>query len=175
MTSFQELFDGDMIRYGQNGAGRYIKNLLKYYRRAQTCNRKLLTIYYKSIYHHLCRKRGIENPSSVAIDKGLYLGHAYNITINPNAVIGKNCNIHKGVVIGQTNRGPKKGTPSIGDCVWIGINSAIVGGITIADDVLIAPNTYVNCDIPSHSVVYGNPCIIKPRENATENYINNKA
>ena len=59
--------------------------------------------------------------------------------------------------------------------MWIGINAAIVGGIIIGDDVLIAPNSYANCDIPSHSIVYGNPCIIKSRENATEGYVNHKA
>ena len=43
------------------------------------------------------------------------------------------------------------------------------------DDIYaFAPNTFVNCDIPSHSVVFGNPCIIKYRDNATENYINRK-
>lgn len=101
------------------------------------------------------------------------MGHAYNITINPHAVIGSNCNIHKGVVIGQTNRGIKKGVPTIGNCVWIGINAAIGGGIKIGDDVLIAPNSFVNIDVPSHSVVFGNPCIIKHREWATEGYIDN--
>lgn len=54
------------------------------------------------------------------------------------------------------------------------INAAIVGNITISDDVLIAPNSYVNCDVPSHSIVFGNPYIIKHRENATEGYINRK-
>ena len=102
------------------------------------------------------------------------MGHAYNITINPDAQIGNNCNIHKGVVIGQTNRGKRKGTPIVGNRVWIGINAAIVGNITIGDDVLIAPNSFVNVDVPSHSVVYGNPCIIKHRDNATEGYINNE-
>ena len=108
------------------------------------------------------------------IGGGIYLGHAYNITINPNTRIGRNCNIHKGVVIGQENRGVRKGVPTIGNEVWIGINAAIVGNITIGDDVLIAPNTYVNRDIPSHSVVYGNPCIIKHRDCATEDYVSNK-
>ena len=65
-------------------------------------------------------------------------------------------------------------TPVIGNEVWIGINAAIVGKITIGDDVLIAPNSYVNCDVPSHSIVFGNPCIIKHRENATEGYINRR-
>lgn len=104
---------------------------------------------------------------------GLYLGHAYNITINSNAKIGRNCNIHKGVVIGQANRGSRKGYPTIGDRVWIGINSAIVGNVNIGDDVMIAPNSFVNVDIPSHSVVFGNPCIIQHRDWATEEYVNN--
>ena len=104
---------------------------------------------------------------------GIYIGHAYNITINCRAKIGRNCNIHKGVVIGQVNRGPRKGYPTIGDRVWIGINSAIVGKVTIGDDVLIAPNSFVNIDIPSHSVVFGNPCVIKHRDWATEDYVNN--
>ena len=71
------------------------------------------------------------------------------------------------------NRGKRKGYPTIGDRVWIGINSAIVGKVTIGDDVLIAPNSFVNIDIPSHSVVFGNPCIIKHRDRATEGYVNN--
>ena len=36
---------------------------------------------------------------------------------------------------------------------------------------MIAPNTFVNCDIPSHSVVIGSPCKVIPRENATKEYI----
>lgn len=31
------------------------------------------------------------------------------VTINPQAVIGNNCNIHKGVTIGQENRGKGRG------------------------------------------------------------------
>lgn len=90
------------------------------------------------------------------------------------AILGNNINIHRGVLIGQTNRGGRRGAPVIGNEVWIGINAAIVGNITIGDDVLVAPNSYVNCDVPSHSIVFGNPCIIKHRENATEGYINRK-
>lgn len=70
--------------------------------------------------------------------------------------------------------GGRQRTPVIGNEVWIGINAAIVGKVTIGDDVLIAPNSYVNCDVPSHSIVFGNPCIIKHRENATEGYINRR-
>ena len=81
--------------------------------------------------------------------------------------------MHKGCTIGQENRGKRKGTPTIGDNVYIGINAVVSGKITIGDDVLIGPNCHVNCDIPSHSVVFGNPCIIKHRDNATEGYVDN--
>lgn len=39
---------------------------------------------------------------------------------------------------------------------------------------MIAPNSYVNFDVPSHSIAIGNPCIIKHKENATEGYIDRK-
>lgn len=70
--------------------------------------------------------------------------------------------------------GGRQGAPVIGNEVWIGINAAIVGKVTIGDDVLIAPNSYVNCDVPSNSIVFGNPCIIKHKENATEGYIDRR-
>lgn len=37
---------------------------------------------------------------------------------------------------------------------------------------MIAPNTFVDRDAPSHCIVIGNPCKIIPRENATGQYIN---
>lgn len=51
------------------------------------------------------------------------------------------------------------------------VNAVVVGRIVIGDDVLIAPNAYVNFDVPSHSVVVGNPGKIISRENVTEGYI----
>lgn len=117
---------------------------------------------------------GCEIHPASDIGPGLYIGHPWNITINGKVKIGANCNIHKNVTIGQESRGKRKGAPIIGDCVWIGINATIVGKITIGNDVMIAPNSFVNCDVPSHSIVYGNPCMIKPKINATEGYINNR-
>ena len=86
-------------------------------------------------------------------------------------IIGDNCTIYPGVIIGMEFRGKRIGNPIIGNNVWIGPNAVIVGDVTIGDDVLLAPLTYVNFDVPSHSVVLGNPGVIKPKENATEKYI----
>ena len=142
-------------------------------RKLQTSRNKILLSWHKFAYSQLKKSRNIELSYRTEIGKGLYLGHAFGIVVNPAAKIGENVNLHKGVTIGQENRGPRKGAPTIGNKVWIGINATVVGRITIGDDVLIAPNSFVNCDVPSHSVVFGNPCIIKHRDNATEDYINN--
>src|SRR5690606_24072101 len=107
------------------------------------------------------------------IGGGLYLGHWGAIVINPKAKIGKNCNLAQGVTIGQTNRGESAGVPVIGDNVWIGANAVIVGGITIGNNVMIAPNSYVNRSVASNSIVVGNPMSTKESENAVEGYINN--
>lgn len=120
---------------------------------------------------HMQTKYGLEMGRGNNIDPGLYLGHAYGITVNPHAKIGKNCNLHKGCTVGQENRGQRKGAPVIGERVWIGSNATVVGAITIGDDVMIAPNSYVNQDIPSHSIAVGSPCRIIAREKATESYI----
>ena len=173
MDSFKKMYDSDMYRYGPNGARRYMRKFSYYFRKSATCKNKILKSYYRFMFRSICAKHGLEIPAQANIGKGLYIGHPYNITINPDAVLGENINIHKGVTIGQENRGVRKGAPTIGNQVWIGINATIVGNITIGNDVLIAPNSYVNCNVPSHSVVIGNPCKIIPRENATEEYINN--
>lgn len=156
----------------KRNAGGYQLRFLHVLRIVQSSNSKLVKLFCKLILRRYRRKYGLEIYPETKIGKGLYLGHAFNITVNSKAVIGDYCNLHKGVVIGQENRGKRKGCPKLGNRVWVGINSAIVGNITIGDDVLIAPCSYVNCDVPSHSIVFGNPCIIKHREHATEHYIN---
>lgn len=118
----------------------------------------------------VARKYGLEILSD-DIGPGLYLGHAHNINVSPLAKIGKNCNLNKGYTIGRENRGKRIGAPTLGDGVWVGSNSMVVGNIHIGNDVLIAPNAYVNFDVPEHSIVIGNPAKIIKKENATDSYI----
>lgn len=169
----EKLLKQDIVRY-KNSAGGKMPFFQKALRKFQDSGNFLLRLFWRVIYKFSSKKNQIEISPFTKIGGGLYLGHPYSITINPRTTIGKNCNIHRGVLIGQENRGCRKGVPTVGDCVWIGINAAVVGSVNIGDDVLIAPNSYVNCDVPSHSVVFGNPCIIKRKDCATENYINNK-
>ena len=46
--------------------------------------------------------------------------------------------------------------------------------IKVGNNVLIAPNVYLNTDVPDNSVVVGNPAQIISKLNATEDYINHK-
>lgn len=134
-------------------------------------NKQKETILRRFLLYRFSRKFGLEISPHANIGKGFYLGHPYNITVAEGVKIGENVNLHKGCTIGRTNRG-NAGVPKIGNKVFVGINSTIVGNITVGDDVIIAPNSYVNVDVPSHSVVIGNPAIIHYKDNATEGYVN---
>lgn len=80
----------------------------------------------------------------------------------------------QGVTLAQSNRGNKKGAPTLGNEVWIGANAVVVGRINIGNNVLIAPNSYVNTDVPDDCLVMGNPAQIIPQKEATSCYINHK-
>lgn len=123
-----EAFEYDKKRYG-GVIPRYAKDLLKCYRILQSTANPLLKIIFRVRFMKLKAKHGIELYYGTKIERGLYIGHPFNITINAKSVIGENCNIHKGVLIGQENRGLRKGVPIIGNKVWIGINSVIVGAV----------------------------------------------
>lgn len=122
--------------------------------------------------YRISKKYGIESSTSAKIGRGLYLGHPYNITVAGEAELGNNVNLHKGCTIGRENRGKRVGAPKIGNNVYIGINAVVVGNIRVGNDVLIAPNSYVNFDIPDHSIVIGNPAVVHIKEGATKDYVN---
>lgn len=168
MSKFRELYNADLSRYDGHPS-LYTHLFTFFFRKAQT--KKFCLWFYKLGLYSLERMRLLEIPRTCSIGGGIFWAHFHSITINPKSIIGRNCSIYKGVTIGQEMRGPRAGCPTIGDNVYIGINATIVGKINIGDDVLIAANTFVNCDIPSHSIVFGNPCIIKHTDNATNGYI----
>lgn len=174
------IFQKDLYRwYGEKGES--LKNRMfrpieiKYlciFRKLQNSKSAFSKIYYQLKLRNLSIKSQIQIPAATKIGEGFYIGHSGRIIINPNVVLGKNNNIATGVTIGQENRGKRAGVPTIGDHCWIGTNAVIVGNITIGSDVLIAPLSFVNFDVPDHSIVVGNPAKIISRENATAGYIN---
>lgn len=145
--------------------------IVKCYRKYQVNEGNFWGKYYSWRLKHLTRKYGVEFLGNRNIGAGLIIGHWGRIIINGNAIFGNEIMITHGVTIGRDIRGKRAGAPTFGNKVCIRTNSTIVGNITIGDDVLIAPNTFVNFDVPSHSVVIGNPATIHYKENATLGHI----
>jgi serine O-acetyltransferase len=176
-----KLIKSDLYRYSkETGLKGLIKGLMipgfryVYFMRmsAKKSRFSIIGFFYWFLLRRYMFKYGFQIPASTQIGKGLYIGHFGVIVINEMTIIGDNCSITHNVTIGKRNRGTKKGCPVIGNEVWIGAGAVIVGKITIGSNVLIAPNAFVNFDIPSNSIVIGNPAIIIPDENATQAYNN---
>lgn len=87
--------------------------------------------------------------------KGLSIAHIGGIRINNNAKIGEYCRIQEGVTIGATNGNIK--APKIGNYVYIGSGSKIIGDISIADRVCIGAGAVVCKSINSSCTVGGVP------------------
>lgn len=141
------------------------------YRKYQVNHGTIWEHYYKWRLEQLSRKTGIDFGGNRNIGKCLIIGHWGRIVINGDAKFGDEIMITHNVTIGRDIRGKRAGVPTFGNKICIRTNSTVVGNITIGDDVLIAPNTFVNFDVPSHSVVVGNPAQIHHRDNATDGHL----
>lgn len=172
----------DLFRYIGNTSVGYISRLrlygwqyLKILRKANHYYKKnrFLYLLYGYFLYRKSLKYGFQISPQAKIGHGLYLGHFGTIIVGNEVELGNNVNLNPNVIIGRENRGVREGSPKLGDRVWVGAGSVIVGNIKIGSNVLIAPNTYVNFDIPDNSVVIGNPAVIKTNAFATEKYICN--
>lgn len=95
-------------------------------------------------------------PSSAEIGKNFKCGYGgIGIVIHNDTKIGNNCVVAQNVTIGRKFRDKK--VPTIGDDVYIGANSIIVGEISIGNNVIIGAGSFVDKDIPDNTTVVGNP------------------
>jgi serine O-acetyltransferase len=90
------------------------------------------------------------------IGGGLFIAHIGGIHINPQAIIGNNCDIAHRVTIGASAMG-RQGSPTIGNNVYIGTGAALVGKIKIGNGAKIAANTLVITNVPDGATVMGVP------------------
>lgn len=105
-----------------------------------------------------CRyKYGIAIPEYTDIGPGLFINRFGGIYVNGDATIGPNCNIAQMTIIGQVNRGPRAGSPIIGEECSIAAGACVVGRIEIGACSLVGNNAVVTKDVPPNSVVGGIP------------------
>jgi serine O-acetyltransferase len=90
------------------------------------------------------------------IGGGLYIAHIGGIHINPQAIIGINCNLTHRTTIGASAMG-REGSPVVGDNVYIGTGATLIGRIKIGNGAKIAANTLVITNVPEGTTVMGVP------------------
>lgn len=164
------------FRCGERQLTRREKNAVEFktvklYRKYQVNVGNIWGYFYRWRLEKKALKTGIEFWGNNNIGDGLIIGHWGRIIINGNAKFGNEIMLTHNVTIGRDIRGKREGAPTFGDKICIRTNSTVVGNITIGNDVLIAPNTFVNFDVPDHSIVIGNPASIHHKENATYGHL----
>ncbi|WP_281637377.1 acyltransferase [Flavobacterium marginilacus] len=104
----------------------------------------------------------------VEIGNNSFVGHR-TLFMGGNSLIkiGNNCDISSNVSlicgsheIGDFTRRAGKGISSditIGNSVWIGYGSLILGGVTIEDGAIIAAGSVVNKSVPKNTIYGGVP------------------
>ncbi len=103
---------------------------------------------------------GVWIAPNAQIGPGLYIGHFGGVIMGP-VVMGSNCNLSPGVVIGQSVRGTHRGRPTFGDRVYIAAGAKLFGSITVGDDVAIGANAVVTRSLPDRAVALGVPAQVR--------------
>jgi serine O-acetyltransferase len=93
------------------------------------------------------------NPKA-QIGPGLFIGHGGPIRIYEATKIGADCAILHGCTIGP---GPHGGGATIGDHVYVGCNTSIIGHVKVGDGAVVAANSLVLRDVPAGSTAIGVP------------------
>lgn len=132
----------------------------------------LFYIPVKFILRRQTYKFGISIPANANIGPGFFIGHFGTIIVHEKTIIGSNCNISQGVTLGRSNRGEKKGSPVLGDNVYIGPGVKIIGNVKIGNNVAVGANSVVTKDIENDSVVVGVPGKVISKKGSF-GYINN--
>jgi serine O-acetyltransferase len=93
---------------------------------------------------------------SATIGGGFYVAHIGGVHVNPQAVIGKNCDFAHGVTVGASAMG-RQGAPTLGDDVYVGAGAVLAGKIKIGNGAKIAANSLVISNVPDGATVMGVP------------------
>ncbi len=96
------------------------------------------------------------------IDIGFTIVHGIGVVIGSRNVIGKGFKIYQNCTVGHKVKGGKGNL--IGNNVICYAGSKIIGENHIGENCTIGANTAIFCDLPSNSIAYGFPLIIKTKE-----------
>jgi serine O-acetyltransferase len=121
---------------------------------------KLLSQFIQFISHIIT---GAEISHKANIGPGLRLLHPTGVVIGPyvrigmGAVICQGCGIVSNGEIGQAE-------PVIGDKLWAGPGSKIMGAIILGDKVAVGPNSVVLKNVESNMLAFGIPARVMSKD-----------
>jgi serine O-acetyltransferase len=181
------LIASDLYRYaGKLGLGAFLRHYLftpgfKYTAVMRLCGylkRRRVTKWtlYPPLKLLLLRYRykyGIAIPEYTNVGPGLFINRFGGVMINGDAVIGANCNITHGSMLGQLNRGERAGSPVLGDEVFLAAGCKVIGHIRLGDRAAVGANAVVTRDVPDDGVVGGIPAKLLSGKGSA-GYINNR-
>lgn len=125
---------------------------LLYYRLYSSARFGGLRALFRVLYRRHSSRTGIEFLTPL-LGGGVIMPHWGRIILNADR-IGDNLYIFHNVTVGNDYR---SGKPTIGSNVFIGTGTVVLGQITVGDNVVIGACSFVNEDVPSNSLVAGNP------------------
>ncbi len=100
----------------------------------------------------------IEIHPGAKIGAGFFVDHGHGVVIGETAEIGDNVLIYHQVTLGgKGDFSYEKRHPTIGSNVIIGAGAIVLGPITVEDNSKIGAGAVVVHNVPSDSVVVGNP------------------
>jgi serine O-acetyltransferase len=110
---------------------------------------------------HIARfMTGIEIHPAAKIGSGVFIDHGMGVVIGETAEIGDGCTIYQGVTLGGTSLSHGKRHPTLGRNVTVGVNSTVLGAITLGDNVKVGGGSVVVKDVPANATVVGVPARI---------------
>jgi acetyltransferase-like isoleucine patch superfamily enzyme len=115
------------------------------------------------LYH---KKISIGNRTAPGLNANCYIQGRNGIIMGHNVRIGPGVGlISANHDIEDYDRWPVQPPITIGNNVWIGMNTVVLPGVNIGDNVAVGANAVVAKNIPSNSIAVGNPCrVIRCKE-----------
>jgi serine O-acetyltransferase len=116
----------------------------------------------RTVMAHLLQSRisevfAVDIHPGARIGRGILLDHATGVVIGETAVIGDNVTILHNVTLGGTGKVSGDRHPKIGDGVFIGAGTKVLGNIRIGEGAKIGAGSVVLKDVAPKTTSVGNP------------------
>lgn len=115
--------------------------------------------YIRNLMYNI---KGVDLHSSVIMERKINIDRLYpeGIHIRKNCLIASNVTILSHDHCKRVNGQPYLSDVFIGERCFIAVGATIMPGVKIGDEVIVGAGSVVTKDVPSHTIVAGNPARI---------------